>query len=80
MVMILLYIGAAMNPDNTTQRVFAFIRDYQAKNRRPPTVREIGAALDLAPSTVARHLHHLETQRKIAREPRRARGIRILRE
>jgi repressor LexA len=69
-----------MKPESTTQRVYAFIREYQAQHRRPPTVREIGAALELAVSTVARHLSYLENQGKIAREPRRARGIRILRE
>jgi repressor LexA len=69
-----------MKPESTTQRVYAFIRDYQARNRRPPTLREIAEALDLAVSTVARHLSYLENQHKIAREPRKARGIRILRE
>jgi SOS-response transcriptional repressor LexA len=69
-----------MKPESTTQRVYAFIRSYYAQHRRPPTVREISAALELAVSTVARHLSYLENQGRIAREPRTARGIRILRE
>ncbi|MFF8679521.1 LexA family protein [Streptomyces sp. NPDC015237] len=42
-----------------------------------PTVAEIAAAVRLSPSTVHYQLGELETKGAIAREPGRARGIRL---
>jgi repressor LexA len=62
----------------TTYRVYEFLQAYQRRHDRPPTIREIAAALNLATSTIDRHLGYLEKMRKIVREPHTARGIRLL--
>lgn len=67
-----------MKPISTTRRVYLFLQTYTRTHGRPPTMREIAAALNLAVSTVERHLGYLEAAQKITREPRTARGIRVL--
>ena len=48
----------------TTLEIFAFIRDYMALHLWAPTLREIADGCGLAhPSSVVRHLEHLEAWR-----------------
>lgn len=62
----------------TTTKVFDFIKRYNQQYGRPPTGREIAAGLNRSPSTIDRHLNKLEDMGLIEREPRTARGIRII--
>jgi SOS-response transcriptional repressor LexA len=60
----------------TTLEIFAFIRDYMALHLWAPTLREIADGCGLAhPSSVVRHLEHLEAWGLITREPGLARSI-----
>ncbi|MDZ4763785.1 MAG: helix-turn-helix domain-containing protein [Chloroflexota bacterium] len=65
-------------PQPTVYRVHDYLKQYQQQHNRAPTLREIAAALDLALSTVDRHLDRLEDMGKIVRERRKARAIRLL--
>src|SRR5260370_30249825 len=60
-------------------RIYAFIEDYILQYGRPPTNREIGAAVGiLSTGHVDYHLSVLEKKGRIQREPKKSRGIRVL--
>lgn len=65
--------------NETTQAVYDFICAYDQEWSYPPSISEIAAACYLSPSTALRHLDKLEAKGLIAREPGRARGIKLLR-
>lgn len=67
-----------MTPD-VTEQVYLFICQYDADHHYAPSVREIGKACFLSPSSVLPHLYKLEGQGKISRDPGRARSITVLR-
>ena len=59
--------------------ILIFIKKYLASKGYPPTVREIGAALELkSPATIHAHLHNLETKGYISMEKSKNRAIEIL--
>ena len=64
-----------------TQRqneVFEYVRTYFRDRGRPPTLKEIGAALRIAsPAGVRKHLIALERKGYLKRQPRVARGVRL---
>jgi len=61
------------------QRVLDFVKSFMVINDYPPTVREIGDALNIASTnTVAHYLNMLQEQGLITRDPHIARGLRIL--
>lgn len=68
--------------ENLTKRqkdILDFIKKYIAKKGFPPTVREIGKALDLSsPATIHSHLHNLEKKKLINIEKSKNRAIELL--
>lgn len=58
--------------------VFRWIQKFIALNGYPPALREIGWALEMAPSHVLYVLRRLEVKGLIWREANVARGIRII--
>jgi repressor LexA len=57
-------------------KIYAFIVNYMRENARPPTNREIGAAVDIASTGhVDYHLTVLEKKGYIRRERKKSRGI-----
>lgn len=60
------------------RRIYNFIVDYSHREGRPPTNREIGAALSIqSTGHVDYHLGRLQKLGMIEREPRTSRGIRL---
>ena len=59
-------------------RVLTFVRAYYARERLPPTLREIGRGCHLAHSLVSRYLDGLEMKGYLVRKPGTARGIFLL--
>lgn len=58
------------------QRILAFIRESVVRNGYPPSVREIGDAVDLvSPSSVAYQLSALERKGFLRRDPNRPRAV-----
>ena len=61
--------------------VLAFIRARVERDGEAPTLEEIGLAMDLPNvSAVLKHVRALEAKGRLAIEPNRARGIRLIRE
>jgi SOS-response transcriptional repressor LexA len=61
------------------QRILEFIAQHIEKNEYPPTVREIGEAVQLkSSSTVMGHLERLQKKGLISWEPHSPRTIRLL--
>ncbi len=59
--------------------ILEFIRARVARDDRAPTLEEIGRAMGLAHvSAVLKHVRSLEAKGRLAIEPNRARGIRLL--
>jgi len=73
-----------MKKDRLTQRqneAYEFIRDYMDRNRKPPTLQEIGNGLGIASSNgVFKLLEALEQKGWIKREKHAARGITLANE
>ncbi len=62
----------------SVQRIYDFICAYSAEHGYPPTVREIGRAVNLSsPSTVHMHLRTLEALGYIKRDPNKPRALEI---
>lgn len=65
-----------MNRNNaSTEAIYRFIKVYQEKNRKSPTIREIASGCFVSVGTVIRHLDKLEVRGRIEREPNQARSI-----
>ena len=61
------------------QRILDFIRDHVREHGYPPSVREIGAAVDLrSSSTVHGHLARLEAKGYLKHDPTKPRTIELL--
>lgn len=73
-----------MKKDRLTQRqneAYEFIREYMDRNRKPPTLQEIGDGLGIASSNgVFKLLEALEQKGWIKREKHAARGITLAKE
>ena len=62
----------------SVQRIYDFICSYSAEHGYPPTVREIGQAVNLrSPSTVHMHLRTLESLGYLKRDPNKPRALEI---
>src|SRR5258708_18358205 len=62
------------------RRIFDFIVDYIKDEGMPPTNREIGQAMKIASTGhVDYHLSMLEKKHYILREPKKSRGIKLVR-
>ena len=61
------------------RRMYAFIADYMKKEGMPPTNREIGRELQIASTGhVDYHLTMLEKKGMISRQPKKSRGIKLM--
>ena len=61
------------------KQVLDYIKQYQAKNKFPPSVREICSAVDLkSTSTVHSHLNKLEEYGYIKKDPTKPRAIEVI--
>ncbi len=71
-----------MPPARLTERqdkAYEFIRSYVRTEGKPPTLKEIGAALSIRSTNgVSKHLHALEQKGYIRRTPNEARGISLV--
>jgi repressor LexA len=71
-----------MPPARLTQRqneVYEYVRAYVRQHSKPPTLKEIGAALSIRSTNgVSKHLRALEQKDYIRRLPNEARGIELL--
>lgn len=71
-------IAAGLGEGLTTRqrRIMEFIRGWVAQHGYPPSVREIGEAVDLvSPSSVAYQLKELEKKGLLRRDPNRPRAV-----
>ena len=61
------------------ERMMAFIREFISKSGYPPSIREIGEAVDISSTSVVNYnLKALEKKKLIARDRTVSRGIRLL--
>ncbi len=61
------------------ERMVAFIREFISKSGYPPSIREIGEAVDISSTSVVNYnLKALEKKKLIARDRTVSRGIRLL--
>jgi repressor LexA len=68
------------NLSDNQAKIYGFIERYIRREGRPPTNREIGEAVDIkSTGHVDYHLTVLEKKGLIQREPRKSRGIRLVR-
>lgn len=59
-------------------RILHFLADYQAKNDRPPSIREICSEVDISSTSVVNYdLDQLERRGYIVRDGRVSRGLRL---
>lgn len=67
-----------VSEESMQDRIYAYIVAYIGTEGMPPTIREIGKAMDLRTvSQVEHYLKILEQQGRIARQPEKARDIRL---
>jgi MarR-like DNA-binding transcriptional regulator SgrR of sgrS sRNA len=59
--------------------IYSYICAYLGEWGYPPTVREIACACFCAPATVNKHLHRLQLQGRIDRQPNCPRGVIVVR-
>ena len=64
----------------TQQRVFRAVRDFIAQRGFPPTAKELGEVLDVSSATAHEQVGQLVRKGYLQREPRKARGLSILRD
>ena len=61
-----------------TEAVYAFIKQYIQQYGYAPSLREIASGCYLGTSSVLRHLDRLEAWGRLARDPGRARSMRLM--
>lgn len=60
-------------------QAYEFIRSFMREHRKPPTLKEIGEALDMRSTNgVSKMLHALQSKGYIEREQNKARGMRLV--
>lgn len=64
-------------PSKRQREVLEFIRDFTRRNRVPPSIREIGAALKITSSTVFQHLRYLERKGYLRNADRSSRSFEL---
>lgn len=64
----------------TQARVLREVRDFIAHRGLPPTAKELGDSLGVTPATAHEQVGHLVRKGYLRREPRKARGLFLLRE
>jgi repressor LexA len=62
------------------RRALHTIRTFLARKQFPPTLQELAELLDVSAATVHQHVTALVRKGYLAREPRKARGLKVLRE
>lgn len=62
------------------RRVLKAISEFIARRQFPPTVQELAKLLGVRPATVHEHLSHLARKGYVRHEPRKARGLAVVRE
>jgi repressor LexA len=62
------------------RRVLKAISEFIAQRQFPPTVQELAELLGVRPATVHEHLGHLARKGYVRHEPRKARGLAVVRE
>ncbi len=65
-------------PDNETNTVYDFIRDFFGEHGYSPTLREIAVACYMSTTTVVRYLDKLCAAGRISRELQKPRSIALL--
>jgi len=60
-----------------TQTVYEFVRDYLKREKRSPSLREIGVGCFIAHTSVLTHLARLEGMAWVEREMNMARSLRL---
>jgi repressor LexA len=61
------------------EEALAFIKRYEGRHGRPPTVREIADGMKLAsPNAVYKYLRRLREDGRLAWEPRKHRALRVV--
>ncbi|HHN46420.1 MAG TPA: transcriptional repressor LexA [Planctomycetes bacterium] len=65
-------------PSKRQREVLEFIRDFTMRNRVPPSIREIGAALGITSSTVFQHLRYLERKGYLRNADRSSRSFQLV--
>ncbi|MBU4270537.1 MAG: transcriptional repressor LexA [Planctomycetes bacterium] len=68
------------DPTDPQRRVLREIRDFLVHHGFPPTTKEIADAIDISTATAHEQVGQLVRKGYIHREPRKARGLTILRE
>lgn len=61
-------------------RMLKGIRELQARRGFPPTMRELGALLEVTPASAHQMIKQLERKGYVKREPRKARSLMVVRE
>jgi repressor LexA len=60
------------------KNILDYIQEYIQKNRRPPTIREIGSAVDISSTSVVNYnLTILQKKELLVRDPEVSRGLRL---
>ena len=65
---------------DSQRRALKVLRDFIARRRFPPTVKELGALLDVTPASAHQLVKQLERKGYVTRQPGKARGLAILRD
>jgi repressor LexA len=67
-----------MDQNETVEQVYAFIKAYIREHTYPPTLKEIGKGCYMSRTNVTRYVDRLQGMGRLARDPKRARGITLL--
>lgn len=62
----------------TSEAIYEFIVIYIEEHEYPPTMREIAKGCYISAGNVVRYLDKLEAEGRLIREPRKARGLKLI--
>jgi repressor LexA len=65
---------------DSQRRTLTEVRDYIARHRFPPSVQELAELLGISPASAHEQINQLVRKAYVKREPRKARGLSILRD
>jgi repressor LexA len=63
----------------TSEAIYEFIVIFIEQHGYPPTMREIADGCYISAGNVVRYLDKLEAERRLIREPRKARSLKLVR-